>query len=211
MHTTLSCVLIVPVQAAPVEVVRARVLEGMTRAVAEKGYVGVTIADIARQARISKRTFYDHFPDKQSCFLAAYATTADAVLDQVFDAVASAKAASPTGLSGGAGIRAYLQAMADDPDRARVYHIEVLTAGPEALELHWQVNQRVAELLVRLWRETQRAVGVPSRASKHKATAVVGALNELVVAAILEGRTRRLPTMAPRVTDMIRAILSSSL
>jgi AcrR family transcriptional regulator len=40
---------------------RHRLLEALSRAVDEKGYRGVTIADVAGRARVSRRTFYEHF------------------------------------------------------------------------------------------------------------------------------------------------------
>ncbi|MEA2379823.1 MAG: hypothetical protein QOD13_3730 [Thermoleophilaceae bacterium] len=51
---------------------RTRLLEAVGRAVAERGYAAATIDDVVRGAGVSKKTFYDHFADKQECFLAAY-------------------------------------------------------------------------------------------------------------------------------------------
>ena len=45
---------------------RHRLLEGMAQAVAEKGYADTTIADIVREAGVSRRTFYEHFAGKPS-------------------------------------------------------------------------------------------------------------------------------------------------
>ena len=56
---------------------RARLTGGLAAAIAEKGYAAVTIADVVRHARVSKRTFYEHFADKEACFLALYAETSD--------------------------------------------------------------------------------------------------------------------------------------
>ncbi len=50
----------------------SRLVEGFAAAVAEKGYAGTTIADIARHAKVSKRTFYEHFGDKEACLLETY-------------------------------------------------------------------------------------------------------------------------------------------
>ncbi len=49
---------------------RARLLEGMARAVAAQGYADTTIADIVREAGVSRRTFYEHFSDKTDCLSA---------------------------------------------------------------------------------------------------------------------------------------------
>ena len=62
---------------------RARLLEATGRAVAEKGYAAATIDDIVRGAGVSKKTFYEHFPDKLGCFLAAYEAASDELLEHV--------------------------------------------------------------------------------------------------------------------------------
>src|SRR5438067_10568100 len=64
---------------------RQRLLHGVTAAVARKGYGATTIADITAQAGVSKKTFYEHFADKLSCFLAAYDLGSTAMLRAVND------------------------------------------------------------------------------------------------------------------------------
>ena len=51
---------------------RQRLLEAMSHAVAGKGYADTTIGDIAALARVSKRTFYEHFDSKAQCLIALY-------------------------------------------------------------------------------------------------------------------------------------------
>ena len=51
---------------------RERLLNGVVDAVAEHGYNATTIGAITEAAKISRRTFYEHFKDKEGCFLAAY-------------------------------------------------------------------------------------------------------------------------------------------
>src|SRR3954469_21863677 len=50
----------------------ARLLQGMAHAVAAKGYADTTIADIVREAAVSRRTFYEHFATKADCLVALY-------------------------------------------------------------------------------------------------------------------------------------------
>ena len=54
---------------------RDRLMNGFAYAIAEKGYIDTTIADIVRYARVSKRTFYQHFVDKKDCLLHCYHET----------------------------------------------------------------------------------------------------------------------------------------
>lgn len=46
-----------------------RILEGLAEAIREKGLANAQLADIVRHARASRRTFYKHFDDKDSCFV----------------------------------------------------------------------------------------------------------------------------------------------
>ena len=68
---------------------RTRLLEAVGRAVAERGYAAATIDDVVRRAGVSKKTFYDHFADKQDCFLAAYEAASEELLERVREAHAS--------------------------------------------------------------------------------------------------------------------------
>jgi AcrR family transcriptional regulator len=187
--------------AVPATEVRARVLRAMAMLVAEKGYAAVTIDDIARGARISKRTFYDHFADKQHCLLAAYEDAAA----HVYDAVRRAAAAqAPWRERVDAVIRTYLEILAARPEMTRVFHIEIQAAGAEALRLHLDVNLRYAALLRRIVRE-----GGERTLDQSMAIALLGAVHELVLHAIVEDRTRRLPGTLRTVRPLIDAALGT--
>src|SRR3954465_3747419 len=69
---------------------RAKVLEGMVRAVAEKGYASATVADAVRLARVSRGTFYAEFDSKEACLAAAYRLGVEVLEQRVADAVRGA-------------------------------------------------------------------------------------------------------------------------
>jgi AcrR family transcriptional regulator len=188
--------------AIPATEVRARILRAMALLVAEKGYATLTIDDIARGARISKRTFYDHFADKQRCLLAAYEDAAD----HVYGAVRRAATAKDTPWRErvDAVIRTYLEILAAQPEMTRVFHIEIQAAGPEALRLHLDVNLRYAALLRRIVRE-----GGERTLDQSMAIALLGAVHELVLHAIVKDRTRRLPSALETVRPLIDAALDT--
>lgn len=186
----------------PATEVRARILAAMATLVADKGYAAVTIGDIAAAARISKRTFYDHFADKERCLLAAY----EAASAQVYGAAerAAAQPELPWRARVDAVIATYLRALAANPEMTRVFHVEIQAAGAEALDLHLQVNLRYAALLRRIVGEGgERKLGRPM------AIALLGAVNELVLHAIAEGRTRRLPSVLATVRPLFDAALGA--
>ena len=49
---------------------RRRLLDGLAASIVADSYRNTTIADIVRRARTSRRTFYEHFSDKEACFVA---------------------------------------------------------------------------------------------------------------------------------------------
>ena len=70
---------------------RTRLLEAVGRAVAERGYAAATIDDVVRGAGVSKKTFYEHFADKEDCFLAAYEAASEELFERVREAHATAR------------------------------------------------------------------------------------------------------------------------
>ena len=68
---------------------RARLMAGLATSIAEKGEGGHH-GRHRGHAHVSKRTFYEHFADKQECFVALYSETSDHLLALIGDAVARA-------------------------------------------------------------------------------------------------------------------------
>ena len=163
---------------------RARLLEAVGGAVAEKGYAATTIDDIVRAAGVSKKTFYEHFHDKLGCFLAAYEAASDELYEHVRaaqDGVPSSGADDKTWLARThAGIHAYLRWLAAEPALARVFLIEVAAAGPEALARRERLRDRYA---VRMRELQETGIGVPDEIFH----AVVAAADDLVVRRLREG------------------------
>lgn len=66
---------------------RRRLLAGLAASIAETGYRGTTVADIVRHARTSRRTFYEHFSDKEACFVSLLTNTNAVMIRQISAAV----------------------------------------------------------------------------------------------------------------------------
>jgi len=54
---------------------RLRLLEALAMSISEVGYTETTVADIVRRAKTSRRTFYDHFSDREACLVALLTST----------------------------------------------------------------------------------------------------------------------------------------
>src|SRR3954469_8571095 len=109
---------------------RARLLDGMAQAVAEKGYAAATVADAVRIARVSRGTFYALFASKEACFLESYRHGVDVLVDRVRAAVRAEDGDWVARLR--AGLQAYLRTLAGEPGFARTHLLEVPAAGPRA-------------------------------------------------------------------------------
>jgi AcrR family transcriptional regulator len=175
---------------------RTRLLEAVGRAVAERGYAAATIDDVVRRAGVSKKTFYEHFADKEDCFLAAY----EAASEELLERVREAHAIHDDWLERTrAGVRAYLRWLAAEPALARVFLIEVAAAGPRALECREALRDRYAELI----RERR-----PSDLPFEILHAVVAAVDDVVVRHIRERGAERLPELEPILMRLQVALLA---
>jgi AcrR family transcriptional regulator len=68
-------------------VFRERLLGALGASIAETGYRATTVADIVRRARTSRRTFYEHFTDKEACFVALLTGANEQMIRQISAAV----------------------------------------------------------------------------------------------------------------------------
>jgi AcrR family transcriptional regulator len=169
-------------------------LSAMAEAVAAKTYGGTTVADVVAGAGVSRKTFYEHFRDKEECFLAAF----DAGVDLLLDAIMAAQPASddPTWLGlMRARARAYLHTLASQPAFARTFLLEVFAAGPRALEHRAAVLRRFARLFEDLHDEARRQFPSLPPVPEPVYVAAVGAINELVSDFAREGRAGELPEL----------------
>lgn len=186
---------------------RARMLEAMAHAVAAKGYAATTVADVVGGAGVSRKTFYEHFQDKEECFLAAFDGGVQLLVNAVERATLEAQGEWRHHIR--AGVRAYLGALAAVPDFARTFLIEVLAAGPRALERRAEVHARFARLLKAL-HESYRAdhpEEIPELPDEVF-TAVVGAVDELVSDRVRKGRTADLLELEPVISYLQIAFLA---
>ncbi len=155
---------------------RLRLLEAISGLVAERGYAAVTIGDIATRAGTAKRTFYDHFPDKLQCFLAAL----DGITDTLVQSVARFFAAPGTVRERcESSLRGYLELLGSMPSTSKIFYLESMAAGPEAIGRRNDMLLKFARNIVALSREAAHQGGGREISEAH-ALAVVGALHTLI-------------------------------
>lgn len=169
---------------------RERLIAGLAAAVADKGYAAVTLADITREAKVSRRVFYDNFEGKQECFLAALEIVLAHLRELVAEAVEGIEDWPGQVV---AATRVTLVFLASEPDLARLCLVESRRAGPE---VRARFDAAVAELVPLLARgREQRPAGRDLPDSTEDQT--IGSLVHLAYQHAAAGEAERLGELLP--------------
>ncbi|HEU4736710.1 MAG TPA: TetR/AcrR family transcriptional regulator [Solirubrobacterales bacterium] len=171
---------------------RERLLEAAIRVVAAKGYAATTVADLTREAGISRTTFYAMFDDKEGCFLAAYDGVADALVRRI-SAAYEAEEGWPDRAR--AGLAELLEALAEEPGIARLALVDVGAAGPTAQRRYRAVLQRLTPLFDEGRDFAPGGRSLPANTSRM----AIGAVAGLIADEVTEGRAEYLPGLLSEV------------
>jgi AcrR family transcriptional regulator len=176
------------------EIQRSRMLAAAVEAVEEVGYARMTVAQVIGRAKVSRKTFYDVFSDREDCFLAAF----DRAIGQV-SVLAQDAYEQEQGWRDGvrASLMRLLMFLDDEPGLAKLCVVEALGAGARVLERRAQVLETLAGVIDR-----GRAVSNATREPPDvTAEGVVGA-----VFAVLH--TRLLEQSGEPLTNLLNPLMS---
>ncbi len=177
---------------------RERLIAGLATAVAEKGYRAVTITDITKAARVSRRVFYENFEGKDECFLAAFEVVVGHIRELAVEAVAPLDEWPAQAI---AAARAVLLFFAAEPDLARLCLVESQAAGPAvSARFHEAVHEVVPYLEQgRGLRESDRELPPTTEES------TLGALVLLAGRKVAAGEAEQLVDLLPDFAEFILA------
>jgi AcrR family transcriptional regulator len=176
---------------------RERLLEATMATVAEKGYAATTVADLTKRAGISRTTFYELFDDKEACFLAAYDNAVDGLVRRITVAYEGEERWPDRAR---AGLATLLEALAANPEQARLALVDVTAAGPAAQRRFRAAVQRLTPFLDEGRDFAPGGRGLPANTSRMAAGAVVGLISDELIA----GRADKLPSL---LSDVLFATL----
>jgi len=183
-------------------------LRSVIAAVSEAGYHSVTVADIVRGARVSKNAFYEHFGNKEECFLAATGEGRELMLGRAV----SAARALPAGASAEdllrAAVRGFLTFLAEEPAFARVFYLHMPAAGAAAAR-RLDAAPRIFAGLNQTWHERARKRHPEWPVLPETAyLALAGATVELVRSTVYADRTDALPDLEDTVVALHLAVMA---
>jgi len=161
------------------EIQRARLLSAAVETVAQDGYAGLTVAQVIARAKVSRKTFYDLFVDREDCFLAVFETTLERLSAQVADAYLVAPSWRDGVRGGLAALLAFVEA---DPELARLCIVDALGGGERVLA----ERSRVLAELCRVIDLGREQAGAQREPPEITAEGVVGAVLAVLHARLLE-------------------------
>lgn len=176
--------------------------------VAAEGYGRATVAEVVRRARVSRSAFYEHFADKDDCFLIACETGTELMFQRIAAAVHELAPHVSAAERSRVSVHAYLQFLMDEPEFAACFLVAAFAAGPGAITQLAAVQSRFAEN-ERRWHERARRerptlVEVPPEVH----SAIVGAIHQLVVEYVRTGRASELLAVEDIAVRLHEAVYS---
>jgi AcrR family transcriptional regulator len=188
------------------DVQRRRLFAAASELIVRQGYAGTTAEAIAREAGMSKATFYEHFANKEDCVLALLdegATELMVQLGQAADRGPTADYEEHVRRN----VRAFLQTVAAHPNSAFTLIVEIAGAGRAADARRQGVLEAFADGLLRDNARHAEAGAAPRFASRDDAYAVVGGIVELVARALRGGKAADLAGLEPVIVRLLLGTL----
>lgn len=195
-------------QALPPEQVaadqRERLYEAMISSVNERGFVATTISDLVARAGVSRRSFYEHFENKEECLLATY----DALIERLTARIAeSFDPEADWTVQIDAFVRALFEASSDRPDAARLVSVEMGAAGPVGIERWARDADRLATFVSYIFEKAPGDGSMPAPLAR----AIVGALRTILYSRVRRERSSRslkteLQKLTPDIVSWIVAL-----
>jgi AcrR family transcriptional regulator len=179
-----------------VEIQRSRLLAGAVGAIDELGYVHTTVAQITSRARVSRRTFYELFENREECL--------GALLDDVLGMLE--RAIAEAGLEGlpwrerlRGGLLVILAFFDREPALARVCVVHSQQGGATVLARREEILSRLAGVIDQGRKEGSRA----TECTPLTAEGLVGAAFGILYARLARGDQQRLTGLLGELMGMI--------
>jgi AcrR family transcriptional regulator len=187
---------------------RERIIAAMGVVIARDGYRGSKIHDIAKEARVSLRTFYLHFPSKEAVFLVLHERIVTAVVASIDSAVSFDQ---PWADAMREGFATYYKILTVEPRLTTAIILELTTLSEES-SIAWEYARTEFSRMLSELVERGRAANpdVPSRPlTPLMARSVLGGVLELVTSYVLKGDAEHLTDLVDTSTDLLRAVVTN--
>ncbi len=166
----------------------------MVEAVARHGYAGTTMRELVALAGVSKSTFYQHFENKQECFLATF----DEIVAELGRRVGEAYR------SGGdfrerltAGLATFVNTAVEEPAAASLTAVESLTLGSAGVAHRERASLAFEGLIQQSFDHSPSERQVAATTVR----AIVAGIRGVTYRRLRAGRPEELPGLVPELVD----------
>lgn len=172
---------------------RLRLALAMIDAIAKNGYQATRVADVIALAGVSRKTFYEHFDNKQDCLLSTFDLIADEGMRRVEGAYREAE-----GWPGRveAAIGALFHSAIENPGALRLSLLEIAAVGPVGIERRGRSLGRYEDFLNDALALAPGGGAVSSVTLK----VVIGGLNRVLYKRVLHDEAGELLALIPDLT-----------
>jgi AcrR family transcriptional regulator len=182
------------------EAQHARLLEGLAASIREKGLGQTQVTDIVRHARASRRTFYKHFADKESCFVELTNMISLQLMEQVDQAI---DRDAPPAVQIDQAIDTYIELLLGEPSLTATWASPGLSERVVIAQRGGA--ERYAQLLVSVLAADAERYPDVEPVSFARAYMVVSGVQEAIVRAIAQGDDLR--DLADEIKGFMKAVL----
>jgi AcrR family transcriptional regulator len=177
---------------------RQRLIDAMVRLVAKSGYAASAVADIIALAEVSRKTFYEHFADREALLLAAFDDAATTELEQAREA---AKRTGGSTRQFEAVMRRLCRGAGESPGKIALCTIEIAAAHPEGLHRRDDLMNSYGELIAECLNiDPKRLPELPPALLRAPA----GGTHRTIDARLRAGRSLDLRALAPQLARWVR-------
>lgn len=163
---------------------RQRLLDGLAASIADRGYHDTTVAEIVRRAKTSRRTFYEHFTSKETCFVALIT---EANNEMILLISAAVDPSVPWQAQVRDAVVAWLACAESQPAVIHSWIRDVPSLGAIARDLQRDLMENFIVMVQTLTdTEELRAAGI-GRVSRQLAIVLLGGLRELMASMVEDG------------------------
>ncbi len=171
---------------------RERLIVAMLNAAAELGYLETNVQDVIDRAGVSRPTFYEHFSNKEDCFLAAFDTSATRLSKEV--EAAAHKGGDVWRDRVRLGLEAVLRFAMHEPDTARTMVVEARAASEAAVRRRVELLDEFARCLDE---QARRLLPAPRPQTPVTASGIVGGVESLLYSRLCKHEYDQLESLLP--------------
>ncbi|MGE5527437.1 MAG: TetR/AcrR family transcriptional regulator [Methanosarcina sp.] len=171
---------------------RERLIVAMLSAASDLGYLATNVQDVIDRAGVSRPTFYEHFANKEDCFLAAFDSSAERLRKKV--EAASRKGGDSWRDRVRYGLEALLGFAVREPETARTLVVEARAASAAAVRRRVELLDHFAACLDAQARELLPA---PHLRTPLAASGIVGGVESLLYSRLCKHEYDKLESLLP--------------